>query len=173
MNNTAREYPRTTRTYIWLRLALASAMGIGLLLAPKPARSQGTQRAPLSLSQLERLVQIHAPDATIGGEIRKRGLSFSPDKATAESLQRLGAGPETLQAIDELRPMLEDAKQAIPASLTRIYQLLDEGNSQALRPLVSADIVNQTNQLDQICRPFTYRTHYIQSIVERPVSAPV
>jgi TonB family protein len=145
------------------------AFGIGILLyGSKPVRPQGAQRQPLSLSQIERLIQVQAPDATISAEIRQRGLNFAPGKETADTLRRLGAGPETLQAVDELRPMLDDAKQAIPALLTKIYQALDQGNLQAIRSFVSPQIVGDSARLDAICRPFTYKAHYIEAIIERP-----
>jgi len=144
--------------------------GIVTLSATGMVRAQprGGPTQPLSFRQVERLVQIQAPDATVAAEIRKRGLDFAPTKATGETLRRLGAGPETLQAIDELRPMLDDAKQAIPAVLTKIYQALDQGNPQAIRPFISPQIAGNSRLLDSICRPFTYRAHYIEAILERP-----
>jgi TonB family protein len=126
------------------------------------------QGQPLTLSQIEKLIQIQAPDATIAAEIRQRGLNFAPGKETADTLRRVGAGPEVLQAIDELRPMLDDARQGIPALLTKIYQGLNQGNLQAVRPFVAPQIAGDSARLDAICRPFTYKAHYIEAIIERP-----
>jgi len=160
---------REPKRYRWLRITLTVTLGIGsLLFISKPVTPQGAQRQSLSLSQIEKLIQVQAPDPTIAAEIRQRGLNFAPGKETAETLRRLGAGPETLQAIDELRPMLDEAKQAIPAILTKIYQALDQGNLQAIRPFFSPQIAGDSARLDAICRPFTYKAHYIEAIIERP-----
>jgi hypothetical protein len=141
---------------------------VGFVESAKPVSAQGAQTQPLSLSQIQKLIQLRAPDAAIAAEIRRRGLGFAPSKETAELLRRGGAGPDTLQAIDELRPMLDEAKQAIPATLTKIYQFLDQGNPQAVRPLVSPQIADRADNLDAICRPFSYRAHYVKAIIERP-----
>ncbi len=154
--------PTANRTRQWICIASTVMLtGVQLIAQPPPVQ-------PLALNQIEKLIQIQAPDATIAGEIRQRGLSFAPTKDTAESLRQAGAGPGTLQAIDELRPLLDEAKQAIPSVLKRIYQSLDQGDPQAVRPLVSTQIGDSADRLDEICRPFNYRAHYIQSIIERP-----
>ncbi len=150
----------------WIGIGGAVAFCIAAIVFPtRPACAQGQ---PLSLAQVEKLIQVQAPDATIAAEIRRRGLNFAPSKETSESLRRAGAGPDTLQAIDELRPMLDEAKQAIPAVLTKIYQSLDQGNPQSVRPLVSPQIGGNADRLDFICRPYTYRAHYVQAVIERP-----
>ena len=64
--------------------------------------------------------------------------------------------------------MLDDAKQAIPVILTKVYQALDQGNPQAIRDFISPQIAQSSQTLDAICRPFTYKTHYIEAIIERP-----
>jgi hypothetical protein len=153
----------------WLRIVRVFALGVAsLMLFTKPVSAQRAQGQPLSLAQVQKLIQVQAPDATIAAEIRSRGLSFAPTKETAEALRRAGAGTETIEAIDELRPMLDEAKQAIPAILTKIYQSLDQGNPQAIRPFVSPQIAGNAATLDGICRPFTYRAHYVEAIIERP-----
>lgn len=169
MADTHQVLAREPNRYRWLRVTVTVALGIGTLLFDSTRITpQAVQRQPLSLSQIEKLIQVQAPDPTIAAEIRQRGLNFAPGKETAETLRRLGAGPETLQAIDELRPLLDDAKQAIPAILTKIYQALDQGNPQAIRPFVLPQIAGNAGMLDAICRPFTYKAHYIEAIIERP-----
>jgi hypothetical protein len=151
----------------WLRVAGMVTCGIaGVFPFTRPLIAQGAQSQPLGLGQIQRLIQLQAPDATIAAEIRRRGLSFTPDRRTVEALR--GAGPETLQAIDELRPMLDEAKLAIPQTLTKIYQALDQGNPQAIGPFVSPEITSRTQALDAVCRPFTYKAHYVETIIERP-----
>jgi TonB family protein len=153
----------------WIAMAGTAVFCIAnVLFATKPAAAQGAQGQPLSLAQVEKLIQVQAPDAAIAAEIRRRGLSFAPSKETSAVLRRAGAGSETLQAIDELRPMLDEAKQAIPAILTKIYNSLDQGNPQAIRPFVSPQIAGDMAKLDAVCRPFTYRAHYVEAIIERP-----
>jgi TonB family protein len=154
----------------WLRLGVMLAVFgvVGVVEFAQLLSAQGAQTQPLSLSQIQKVIQVQSPDAVIAAEIRRRGLNFAPSKETTESLRRAGAGPDTLQAIDELRPMLDEAKQAIPGVLTKIYQSLDQGNPQAARPLVSSQIGGSADRLDSICRPFTYRAHYIEAVIERP-----
>jgi hypothetical protein len=153
----------------WLRLVGMVAYGVGSLLqSTNPVSAQGVETQPLGLTQIQRLIQVQAPDAAIAAEIRRRGLSFAPTKDISEALRRAGAGSETMQAIDELRPMLDEAKQAIPSILAKIYQSLDQGNPQAIRGFVLPQIADDSAKLDAICRPFTYRAHYVEAIIERP-----
>ena len=165
-NNRSIPGPRPIRLR-WLRIAGVVTFGIaGVLPFTKPLNAQGAQSQPLGLSQIQRLIQLQAPDATIAAEIRRRGLNFTPDRKTVEALR--GAGPETLQAIDELRPMLDEARLAIPQLLTKIYRSLDQGNPQAIGSFVSPDITTRVQTLDAICRPFAYKAHYVETIIERP-----
>jgi hypothetical protein len=131
-------------------------------------QGQVAQSAPLSLSQIEKLIQIQAPDNTVAAEIERRGVDFVPSKETIEKLRRMGAGSATLDALDRLRPMLDEAKQVIPGILKQLYQALDQGNPSSVRPLLTADLVRNSEKLDAICKPFTYRAHYIEAIIERP-----
>jgi hypothetical protein len=153
----------------WVRTVGIVAFGIaGLLQLAKTVNAQGVQTQPLSLIQIQKLIRVQAPDSTIAAEIRRRGLGFVASKEISEALRRAGAGAETLQAIDELRPMLDEARQAIPPILARIYQSLDQGNPQAIRPFVSPQIAGDAARLDAISRPFAYRAHYIEAVIERP-----
>ena len=65
-------------------------------------------------------------------------------------------------------PTLDKARQVIPGILDRIYKALDQGNPQSVRSLLSVDVANNSEKLDAICQPFTYRAHYVESIIERP-----
>lgn len=63
---------------------------------------------------------------------------------------------------------LDAAKRSIPAILTGIYAALNNAKVQDAAPFVSADIIKSRETLDYLCQPFTYRAHYIVSVVERP-----
>jgi hypothetical protein len=126
------------------------------------------QNQALALSQIERLIRIQTPDQIVAQEIRKRGLDFVPSTAILQRLRGLGAGPETQQAVELLVPMLDEAKRVIPELIGKVYQALNEGNPSAVRQAVSPQLASDTSKLDFICKPFTYRAHYIEAIVERP-----
>jgi len=63
---------------------------------------------------------------------------------------------------------LDEAKQSIPHILERIYQCLDQGNPRAAGSFITSEILSNSTKLDIICKPFAYRAHYIESIIERP-----
>lgn len=128
--------------------------------------SQG--KMPLTLSQIEKLIQIKTSDSIIATEIRNRGVDFIPNRAILERLRQIGAGPQTISALREIMPMLDEAKQKIPDILKSIYKSLNEGNPRQVSHLLSSDLINNSESLDRICKPFTYRDHYIENIIERP-----
>jgi TonB family protein len=82
-------------------LALLAA---AVLLGPHRAPAQQTALHKLTLDQVQQLVSNRMPDATMRTEIKRRGLAFTPDSAIVESLRSKGAGPLTLEAIEELIP---------------------------------------------------------------------
>ena len=63
---------------------------------------------------------------------------------------------------------LQVARSVIPAILTNIYRSLDAGDPQAARQYLSGDVLNDAHRLDAICMPFSYRAHYVSSVIERP-----
>lgn len=64
---------------------------------------------------------------------------------------------------------LDDAKRLIPALLRSVYQALNQGNPQAVSSSVYSKVLNDVSKLDYICKPFSYRAHYIDGVVERPI----
>jgi TonB family protein len=60
------------------------------------------------------------------------------------------------------------ARSVIPAILTNIYRSLDQGDPQAARQYLSGDVLNDAHRLDAICMPYSYRAHYVSSVIERP-----
>jgi Na+-transporting methylmalonyl-CoA/oxaloacetate decarboxylase gamma subunit len=66
---------------------------------------------------------------------------------------------------------LQKAKEAIPPLLRQIYKSLDSGDPHQLAGMVAPGLLQSNNQLDRICRPYSYRAHYIRSIIQRPDGA--
>jgi len=60
------------------------------------------------------------------------------------------------------------ARRMIPGMLTRICQALNEGNPSSVQGMIAPNARNNFQMFDTICKPFTYRAHYIERIVERP-----
>src|SRR5262245_11217829 len=65
--------------------------------AKVPLSAQDTR--PLSLKQIEQLIESGIDDEIIAREIRERGLAFRLPAATLEQLIRRGAGEQTRQAL--------------------------------------------------------------------------
>jgi hypothetical protein len=63
---------------------------------------------------------------------------------------------------------LDAAKAAISGALGQIYAALTRGEPTAAAPYLATRILQDTGMLDRICRPFTYRAHYLEAIAERP-----
>jgi hypothetical protein len=63
------------------------------------------------------------------------------------------------------------AKAEIPRVLDQIYKALDDGNPQSVAALVTPEILQNSQRIDAICKPFTYRAHYVEAIIERPGQA--
>jgi TonB family protein len=153
--------------YLWSVVAQTSS-----ILKDLPAVIQAHKSTlgldPLSRVQIEQLLRLGTPDPTLAGEIRVRGIAFTPTKADVDSFRRLGAGMQTVQALDELRPLLEEAKAEIPEIVTKIYQALNKGTTEDISSLLGAPIGDDPKRLGYICERSSYRGHYIESIGERP-----
>jgi len=61
---------------------------------------------------------------------------------------------------------LLEAKQVIPGEIKKIYRALDAGDSRSLAGEVNPQLLGQSIWLDQICKPYSLRGHYIERIVE-------
>src|SRR5258708_26117258 len=145
---------------------LKACLSLCLLLIPilLCAQAQG----PLTLDQVRNLVNIGVPDATVAREIQARGIAFTPDRELLSQFERTLAGIKTLAALRNFLPMLDEAKKQIPQALQSIYSALDQGNPISVRASMSNDLADNTAKLDAICKPFTYRAHYVEAIIERP-----
>jgi tetratricopeptide (TPR) repeat protein len=58
------------------------------------------QNPPLTLTQIEALIKNRTPDNAVAIEIRRRGIDFTPTPAVLGRLRGLGAGGNTLRAIE-------------------------------------------------------------------------
>jgi hypothetical protein len=76
--------------------------------------------------------------------------------------------PTGVSSMDAASPGLSQARRVIPIELKAIFHALDEGNPQGAGQFISPNIANSGQTLDAICRPFNYRTHYVEAIIERP-----
>ena len=87
-------------------------------MALKPGETSGLVRSPfgyhiiqlekkqaagarLTLAQVETLITHGVPDSTLSSQIRVHGLTFTPTTAILDSLHAKGAGPLTLEVIQE------------------------------------------------------------------------
>jgi len=157
---------RTTRSALWKGtklLALFLLCGFFGLIA-----AQGQTQPALTLDQVKKLVTVGAPDPAVAREIQTRGVVFTPSREILAQLQSAGAGNQTLAALHDLMPMLDEAKREIPHILQILYPALDQGNPAAARTYLASALVNNAGKLDEICKPFSYRGHYVEAIIERP-----
>jgi TonB family protein len=63
---------------------------------------------------------------------------------------------------------LSDARAAIPKALDAIYKSLNDGDPTGAARYLPQKILQSTNALDFICRPFTFRGYYIEAMAARP-----
>jgi hypothetical protein len=110
--------------------------------------AEQTPGRPLTLKQIEDLLNIGVPDSTLHNEIKKRGLAFTPDTAVVATLQAKGAGPLTLADIKALAPAASAPKVNAPTSKLR-------GHVEDL-----ANVINQARreQLERYCADLERRT---------------
>jgi TonB family protein len=169
-------------------LRLLVILAVAAMLVSQSTAGQQPALQKLTLSQIEGLVSHSVPDSTLHTAIMTRGLAFTPTGAILEALRAKGAGPLVLSDIGERIPggavpspettasgggggvsiTLVDARRIIPVELTTIFQALNDGNPQGASRYLAPDVAGSNQRLDSICRPFTYRAHSIEAIIERP-----
>jgi TonB family protein len=163
-------------------------LAVVVLLWQQEAIGQQPALQKLTLSQIEGLISHSVPDSTLHTAIMTRGLAFTPTGAILDALRAKGAGPLVLSDIGERIPggaappsettpsggggavsiTLIDARRIIPVELTTIFQALNDGNPQSASRYLAPDVAGSSQRLDSICRPFTYKAHLIEAIIERP-----
>jgi tetratricopeptide (TPR) repeat protein len=100
-------------------IALIAILAFALLavnrrgIAAANTRSNISQSdAPITLSQIEKLINVPTPDHTVVLSIRRRGIAFTPTEKILARLEGLGAGPETIK---ELRKYLKPPPSPRPS----------------------------------------------------------
>ncbi len=140
---------------------------LGMIVALTLVRGMMAQtKPPLTLEQVRKLISISAPDATVAREIETRGIAFVPTPETLNRLRQQRAGPKTLRALENLISRLDEAREKIPTLLEILYKELDQGSRATLSGLVFKELLDDANRLDQICPPFAYQAHQVESITE-------
>src|SRR5262245_16505100 len=87
-----------TRIQRWIVLAFVASLAADAIAQPSP---RGT---PLTLQQIQQLLAIPAPDATIAKEVQSRGVDFALKETVIESLAKAGAGNATVAALHAIQP---------------------------------------------------------------------
>src|SRR5688500_18337438 len=62
---------------------------------------------------------------------------------------------------------LDMAIQSMPGILRNIYAALNDGRPNNASSFLNKSIFESTSSLDKLCQPFTYRSHYVESVVEQ------
>ncbi|HEX8775270.1 MAG TPA: tetratricopeptide repeat protein [Pyrinomonadaceae bacterium] len=68
------------------------------------------QERPLTLKQIEGLIQNRTPDNAIALEIGRRSVAFQIDEETVKRLRALGAGSRTLQALESQKNPIKQSR---------------------------------------------------------------
>lgn len=118
---------------------LATVAFVLVILAFGQPSGSSAQGSSLSLGQIQKLIEIHAPDGVVAQEIRSRGLGFLPTPKTLDQLQKNGAGPTTLAALKERMPVGTLEIQG-PAGSQVTMDGIDQGVTDAQGRLVLAGI---------------------------------
>lgn len=80
------------------------------------AGSVAVAAAPLTLSQVLRLVQARTPDQILAGEISERGIAEPVTQALIDRVRGAGAGRLTVDALDRLRPRSNLTIRGVPGA---------------------------------------------------------
>ena len=84
---------------MFLILALFTSSHAALISTSAKASLSFQDTRPLTLKQVEQLIESKIDDEVVAREIRERGLAFRLPEATFEQLARRGAGAQTRQAL--------------------------------------------------------------------------
>src|SRR5499426_4272387 len=84
---------------MFLILALFSSSHAALISTSAKAPLSFQDTRPLTLKQVEQLIESKIDDEVVAREIRERGLAFRLPEATFEQLVKRGAGGQTRQAL--------------------------------------------------------------------------
>ncbi len=125
----------------------AVQLALGLFLSGLVGVASGApQRRGLTLTQIEKLLEIHTPDDVVAQEVRARGLDFTPTPKILEELQRRGAGKGTLGVLRQQMPIGTLEVQAAPGSQVAIDGAA-RGVTNAQGRLVLSDLAAGAHQI--------------------------
>lgn len=94
-------------------------------------------------------------------------LPVASPKTSSGAPERNGRTPKTSTSVMP-EPPLGAARRTISGIVERIYKELDEGNPSSLEADLVPSAQHDFQMFDAICKPYTYRAHYIENMVERP-----
>lgn len=123
---------RIYRTGVPLAVVLLLVLGLTTVGSAMP-------KGGLSLTQIEKLIEIHTPDEVVAQEVRSRGLDFTPTPRILDRLQKRGAGQATLAAVRERMPVGTIEIQGPPSSQVAMDGT-DRGTTDAQGRLVLPDV---------------------------------
>ena len=100
---------------MFLILALFTSSQAALISTSAKAPLSFQDTRPLTLKQVEQLIESKIDDEVVAREIRERGLAFRLPEETFEQLARRGAGAQTRQAL-----LLQEERAAAVVEQRRI-----------------------------------------------------
>src|ERR1043165_3337047 len=98
---------------------------------------------------------------------RTRAIEDARKQTALQAKQREVAVSHEAPPVTVKPALLDRAKAIIPEELKEIYAALNAGNPKGATKFLDAKILADYASLDRICKPFTYRAHYIESMFER------
>ncbi|HEX7999378.1 MAG TPA: tetratricopeptide repeat protein [Pyrinomonadaceae bacterium] len=113
------------------------------------------QQKPLTLTQLEKLIRnpasnernAKAKDQAIAAEIRNRGVAFQLTDFVLESFRKLGAGPVTIQAIEDLKKRSKNIETRSESSSHKIIILVaDFQGPEIEKSSVTSTIIDELSE---------------------------
>src|SRR4051812_31165475 len=78
-------------------IAILTAVVISILVGLTPALAQ--RKAPLSLEQIQKLIEVKAPDGVIASEVNSRRINFVLTRKLLDELQSRGLGPQATRVL--------------------------------------------------------------------------
>jgi len=99
-------------------------------------------------------------------QVPTRATSRQPTYSTPPPAAAPPVVAATVSAKVELPPVAA-AEAGISGALERIFAALNDGNRRAAADYFTPELLDSQRKLDEICRPFNYRAHYIEKIVDR------
>jgi hypothetical protein len=98
-----------------VRIAVVASVVAPPGAAECAAQTQAAAKA-LTARQLETLIRQGSSDSFVGRELRSRGLAGAVDRPLIERFRRLGAGPETIAALEHLLPKVRLTIRTAPGA---------------------------------------------------------